>query len=156
MHKLVLVGDDHEELHRTPECYRILEPMIALAQCSKVQRIIVAGEQSIELMFELERCGYAHVASTARPAEQCQVALIDWLGHTFRSLETTLDWLVDFFLRPDAVLVVLTDRQKAQAREGVYTALERRGFSIEVATVRADGSLVSARRRELSLIHKAA
>jgi hypothetical protein len=71
------------QLHRTPECYRILEPMIALAQCSKVQRIIVAGEKSIELMFELERRGYTHVASTAncgQPAEQYQVALIDWLG----------------------------------------------------------------------------
>jgi hypothetical protein len=71
------------QLHRTPECYRILEPMIALAQCSKVQRIILAGEKSIELMFGLERYGYAHVASTANcggPAEQYQVALIDWLG----------------------------------------------------------------------------
>jgi hypothetical protein len=146
------------QLHRTPECYRILEPMIALAQCSKVQRIIVAGEKSIELVFELERCGYAHVASTAncgRPAEQYQVALIDWRGRTFRSLERTLDWLVDF-LRPDAVLVVGTDCQKAQARVSVYTALEGRGFSIEAATVRADGSLVSARRRELSSIRKAA
>jgi hypothetical protein len=146
------------QLHRTCECYRVLEPMIALAQCSKVQRIIVAGEKSVELMFELERCGYTHVASTAncgRPAEQYQVALIDWRGRTFRSLETTLDWLVDF-LRPDAVLVVWADRQKAQARVSVYTALERRGFSIEAATVRADGSLASARRRELSPIRKAA
>jgi hypothetical protein len=146
------------QLHRTPECYRILEPMIALAQCSKVQRIILAGEKTIELMFELERCGYAHVASTANcggPAEQYQVALIDWRGRTFRSLETTLDWFVDF-LRPDAVLVVWTDCQKARARESVYTALQRRGSSIEAATVRADGSLVSARRRELGPIRKAA
>jgi hypothetical protein len=79
--------------------------MIALAQCSKLQRIIVAGEKSIELMFELERRGYARVASTAncgQPAEQYEVALIDWRRRTFRSLETTLDWLVDF-LRPDGV-----------------------------------------------------
>jgi hypothetical protein len=146
------------QLHRTRECYRILEPLIALAQCAKVQRIIVAGEKSIELMFELERCGYSRVAGTANcglPAEQYQVALIDWRGRTFRSLETTLDWLVDF-LSPDAVLVVWTDRQKALARESIHTALERRGFSIEVATVRADGSNVSARRRELSSIRKVA
>jgi hypothetical protein len=145
-------------LHRTRESHRILDPMIALAQCSKLHRIIVAGEKSIELVFELERWGYAHVASTAncgRPADQYRVALIDWRGRTFRSLETTLDWLVDF-LRPGAVLVVWTDRQKAQARESVYTALERRGFGIETATVRPDGSLVSARRRELSPIRKAA
>jgi hypothetical protein len=144
--------------HRTRECCRILEPMIALERCSKLQRIIVAGEKSIELMFELERWGYAHVASTAncgRPAEQYEVALIDWRRRTFRSLETTLDWLVGF-LRPDGVLVVWSDRQKAQAREGVNAALERRGFNIEATTVRADGSLVSARRREVRPMRKAA
>ena len=85
-------------------------------------------------MFELERWGYAHVASTANcgpPAEQYEVALIDWRRRTFRSLETTVDWLVDF-LRPDGVLVVWTDRQKVQTRESVNAALERRGFIIEV------------------------
>ena len=144
--------------HRTRECHRILEPMIALARCSKLQRIIVAGEKSIELMFELERWGYAHVASTSncgRPAEQYEVALIDWRRRTVRSLETTLDWLVGF-LRPDGVLVVWSDRQKAQAREGMNAALERRGFNIEATTVRADGSLVSARRREVRPMRKAA
>jgi hypothetical protein len=144
--------------HRTRECHRTLEPMIALAQCSTLHRIIVAGEKSIELMFELERWGYAHVASTAncgRPAEQYEVALINWQGRTFRSLETTLDWLVDF-LRPDGVVLVWSDRQKAHSRESVNTALERRGFSIEATTVRADGSLVSARRREVRPIRKAA
>ena len=93
---------------RIRECHRILDPMIALARCSKLQRIIVAGEKSIELMFELERSGYAHVASTAncgRPAEQYEVALVDWRKRTFRALETTLDWLVNL-LRPDGVLVV--------------------------------------------------
>jgi hypothetical protein len=132
--------------------------MIALARCSKLQRIIVAGEKSIELMFELERRGYARVASTAncgQPAEQCEVALVDWRRRTFRSLETTLDWLVDF-LRADGVLVLWTDRQKLQNRESVNAALERRGFIIEATTVRADGSLVSARRREMKPIPKAA
>jgi hypothetical protein len=87
----------------------------------KLHCIIVAGEKSIELMFEIERWGYAHAASTAncgRPAEQYEVMLIDWRKRTFRSLETTLDWLVDF-LHPDGIVVVLNDRQKAQARECV-------------------------------------
>jgi hypothetical protein len=75
-------------------------------------------------------------------------AFIDWRRRTFRSLETTLDWLVDF-LRSDTVLVVWTDRQKAQTSEGVNTALEKLGFNIEATNVRADGSLVSARRRKL-------
>jgi hypothetical protein len=144
--------------HRTCEYRRILEPMIALAQCSKLHRIIVAGEKSIELMFELERWGYAHAASTAncgRPAEQYEVMLIDWRRRTFRSLETTLDWLVDF-LHPDGIVVVWTDRQKAQARECVSAALEERGLNIKATTVRADGWLISARRREMRPIRKAA
>ncbi len=132
--------------------------MIALARCSKLHRIIIAGEKSIELMFELDRWGYARVATTAncgRPAEQYEVALIDWRKRTLRSLEGTPDWLGDL-LDPDGVIVVWSDRQKAQAREGVNTALEKRGFSIEATTVRADGSLVSARRRDVKPIPKAA
>jgi hypothetical protein len=132
--------------------------VIALAQCSKLQRIIVAGEKSGELMFELERSGYAHVASTAncgRPAEQYEVALVDWRKRTFKALETTLDWLV-YLLRPDGVLVVWTDRQKVQNRESVNAALERRVFIVEAATAHADSSLVSARRRQVKPIPKAA
>ena len=132
--------------------------MIAFAHLGKQQRILIAGERSIELTFELERWGYAHVASTAncgRPAEQYEVALIDWRRRTFRSLETTLDWLVDF-LRLDGVVVVWSDRQKAQARANINAALKKRGFVIEETIVEADGYAVSARRRELTPILKAA
>jgi 4-hydroxy-tetrahydrodipicolinate synthase len=65
----------------TPSGERIIEPMIALARCSKLQRIIVAGSKSPELMFELHRRGYVRVVTTANcglPAEQYDVALVDW------------------------------------------------------------------------------
>lgn len=81
---------------------RILEAMIALAGCSKQQRIVVAGAKSIELTSELTQRGFFHVASTAncgRAAEQSDVALVDWRRRTFQALETALDWLVDF-LKP--------------------------------------------------------
>jgi hypothetical protein len=38
---------------------RIIEPMIALASCSKQHRIVVAGSKAVELMLELHRRGYA-------------------------------------------------------------------------------------------------
>jgi hypothetical protein len=38
----------------------------------------------------------------------------------------------------------------------VNAALEKRGFNIEATTVRADGSLVSAQRRDVKPIPKAA
>jgi hypothetical protein len=44
---------------------RIIEPMIDLARCSKLGRIIVAGADSAALMFELHRRGYVRVATTA-------------------------------------------------------------------------------------------
>jgi hypothetical protein len=137
---------------------RIVELMMALARCSKLQRIIVAGEKGIELMLELERRGYRHVAATANcglPTEQYDVALMDWRRRTFRALETTLDWLVEF-LRSEGVLVVWTDPQKPAVRESLNAALEKHGFVIEATRAHANGYAVSARRREVKPIPKAA
>jgi hypothetical protein len=137
---------------------RIVEPMIALARCSKQQRIIVAGLKSIELTFELHRRGFVSVSSTAncgRAAGQYEVALVDWRRRTFKALEATLGWLVDF-LSPDGLLVIWVDPQRAAVRDGLRLELERRGFVIEGNTVYEYGSAISARRREAKPIPKAA
>jgi hypothetical protein len=136
------------EPHLSPS-ERIIEPMIALARCSKLQRIIVAGSKSFELMFELERRGYVHVATAAncgRAAAQYEIALIDLRRRGVKNLEPTLDWLAHF-LSPTGVLVVWSDPQKPEAREGVCAVLEGRGFVIEDRTIRDDGFAYSARQR---------
>jgi hypothetical protein len=127
---------------------RILEPMIALARCSKSQRVIVAGSKSFELMFELERRGYDHVATAAncgRAAGQYEVALIDLRHRTVKSLEPTLNWLA-YFLHPTGILVIWGDPQKLAARECVSAVLENHGFKIEDRTIRDDGFALSARQ----------
>jgi hypothetical protein len=137
---------------------RILEPMIALANCSKQHRIVVAGSNGVELMLELQRRGYARAAATANcghPAGQYDVALVDWRRRTFKTLEVALDWLVEF-LSPAGILVVWVDPQKATANEALRLSLERRGFVIEAGTVHECGCAVSARRREMNPIRKAA
>lgn len=142
----------------TPAGDRIVEPMIALAGCSKQHRIVVAGSKAVELMLELHRRGYARTAATANcghPAGQYDIALVDWRRRTFKSLEIALDWLVDF-LSPSAVLVVWADPQKATANDALRLSLERRGFVIEGGTVHDCGCAVSARRRELNPARKAA
>jgi hypothetical protein len=144
--------------HATPAGDRIIEPMIALASCAKQHRIVVAGSKGVELMLELQRRGYVRTASTANcghPAGQYDVALVDWRQRTFKSLEVALDWLVDF-LSPSGVLVVWVDPQKATANEALRQSLERRGFVIEAGTVHDCGCAVSARRREMNPIRKAA
>ncbi len=137
---------------------RIIESMIALARCSKQQRIIVADSKSVELMFDLHRRGYGRAAATAncgRADGQYDVALVDWRRRTFRALETTLDWLVDF-LNPAATLVVWVDPQKPAANQNLRAALERRGFVMEDGAMHEFGYAVSARRRELNPMRKAA
>src|ERR1700754_444579 len=95
----------------TSESDRIIEPMIALASCSKQHRIVVAGSKGVELMLELLRRGYVRTAATANcgyPAGQYDVALVDWRRRTFEALETSLDWLAEL-LHPGGILVVWVD-----------------------------------------------
>jgi hypothetical protein len=137
---------------------RIIEPMIALAGCSKQHRIVVAGSKGIELMLELHRRGYARAAATANcghPAGQYDVALVDWRRRRFKTLEPALDWLVDF-LSPAGLLVVWVEPQKAAATEALRLSLEERGFVIEAGTIHECGCAVLARRRELNPVRKAA
>src|SRR6202035_173508 len=138
----------------TPVGDRIIQPMIALAGCSKQHRIVVAGSKGVELMLELHRRGYVRAAATANcghPAGQYDVALVDWRRRTFKTLEVALDWLVGV-LRPAGVVVVGVDPQKATANETLRLSLEKRGFVIESGTVHECGCAVSARRREMNPI----
>src|SRR6202171_4359343 len=91
----------------TPVGDRIVEPMIALAGCSKQHRIVVAGSRAVELMLELHRRGYGRAAATANcghPAGQYGVALVDWRRRTFKTLEVALDWLGGFLGPPGGVV----------------------------------------------------
>jgi hypothetical protein len=144
--------------HLTPASARIMEPMIALARCSKLQRIIVAGSNGAELMFELHRRGYARVATTPNcglPAGQYDVALVDWRQRSLKAFETTLDWLMDF-LSPTGVLVVWVDPQEPAANRNLRSMLERHGLLVEAGTIHECGSAVSARQCELNPISKVA
>ena len=137
---------------------RIIDPMIALAGCSVHDRIVVAGSRGMELMLELHQRGYVHAASTGncgRPAGQYDAALVDWRRRTFLSLETTLDWLLNF-LSPDGVLVVWVDAHKPAADQSLRASIERRGFVIEQGTVHECGCALSARRRQTRPLQKAA
>ena len=136
--------------HPIPEGDRILEPMIALARCSNLHRIVVAGAKSVELMFDLHRRGYARAAGTAysgRPAGQYDVALVDWCRRPVKELGTTLSWLVGYICAA-GVLVIWVDPQKPAAIQNLRSALEKRSFVVEAGIVREDGNAVSARRRD--------
>jgi hypothetical protein len=141
-----------------PAGEHIIEPMLALARCSKLQRIIVAGSQSAELMFELHRRGHVRVATTSTcglPAGQYDVALVDWRQRSLKALETTLDWLVDF-LSPAGVVVVWVDPQEPAGNRKLRRALEAHGLIVEAGTIHAHGSAISAQRRDMKPLPRAA
>src|SRR5258708_39923619 len=109
----------------TPAGDRIIEPMVALAGCSKQHRIVVAGARGVELMLELQRRGYVRTAATANcghPAGQYDVALVDWRRRTFKTLEVALDWLGGF-PRPSGLGGVWVGPQKAVANEAPRPSL---------------------------------
>jgi hypothetical protein len=142
----------------TPSSERIIEPMLGLARCSKHHRIIVAGSQRSELMFELHRRGYVRVATTTTcglPDGQYDVALVDWRRHSINALATTLDWLVHFLV-PSGVLVAWLDPQERVGNRKLRAMLEGHGFVVEAGTVRDHGSAVAARRCDPCPVSKAA
>ena len=142
----------------TPSSERIIEPMLGLARCSKHHRIIVAGSQRSELMFDLHRRGYGRVATTTTcglPDGQYDVALVDWRQHSINALETTLDWLVHF-LTPSGVLVAWLDPQERAGNRTLRAMLEEHGLVVEAGTVRDHGSAVAARRCDPCPVSKAA
>src|SRR6516162_6109227 len=137
---------------------RIVEPIIALAHCSKLARIIVTGTNSAEAVIDLHRLGYARATTTSNcglPAGQYDVVLLDGRQRSIKAIETTLDWVADF-LNLTGVLIVWLDSHQPAAGRALRSVLESRGFRIEAGTVHERGAAVAARRCEVKPIPKVA
>jgi hypothetical protein len=137
---------------------RIIDPMIALAGCSTLHRILVAGSKSMEMTMELQRRGYPRVAASGncgQPAGQYDVALVDWRRRPLRTLETALDWLVNF-ISPVGTLVVWVDAQKPAANQSLRDLIEAHGFVVMQGAVHDCGSALAARRQQTYPLQKAA
>jgi hypothetical protein len=132
--------------------------MIALAGCSKRQRVVVVGSKGMELMLELHRRGYllaAAAGNCGRPTGQYDVALVDWRRRTLHALELTMDWLMNF-LSPRAVLVVWVDAQKPAANDSLRASVTKRGLVIVRGAVHECGCALLARRSQDYPVQKAA
>ena len=137
---------------------RIIDPMIAIANCSTRQRIVVVGAKSMELMMELHRRGYLLAAAAGNcglPAGQYEVALVDWRRRTLHALDASMDWLDDF-LSPLAVLVIWLDAQKAAAKDTLRAAITKHGFVVLQGAEHPCGSVLLARRSQAFPVQQAA
>ncbi|WP_304500788.1 hypothetical protein [Bradyrhizobium japonicum] len=137
---------------------RIIDPMMAIANCSTRQRIVVVGAKSMELMMELHRRGYLLAAAAGNcglPAGQYEVALVDWRKRALHAIDATVDWLDDFLSRR-AVLVIWLDAQRAAAKEALRAAVTKRGFVVLQGAEHPCGSVLLARRSEAIPLRQAA
>jgi hypothetical protein len=137
---------------------RIVAPIIALAHCSKLARIMVTGADGAGAVIDLHRLGYARATTTTNcglPARQYDVVLLDGRQRSIKAIETTLDWVADF-LRLTGVLIVWLDPLQPATGRPLRTMLEGHGFRIEAGTVHERGSAVSAQRCEFKPISKVA
>ena len=145
---------EHSIMRVDPSCApaseRVLESMIELARCSKLDRVIVAGATAPELMVGLQCRGYARVATVATcglPHGQYGIALVNWEARSIKALETTLTWLVQY-LGASAVLVIRLDPLECTANLRLKSILQNLGFQIEVGALCEQGLAVSACRRD--------
>jgi hypothetical protein len=135
---------------------RIVEPIIALAHCSKLARIIVTGANSAEAVIDLHRLGYARATTSSNcglPAGQYDVVLLDGRQRSIKAIQTTLDWVAESLT---GVLIVWLDPLQPATGRPLRTVLESHGFRIEAGTVHERGSAVAARCCELKPIFKVA
>jgi hypothetical protein len=131
-----------------PAGERVLDGMVELAGCSRLDRVIVAGATASDLMLGLHCRGYARVAAVAScglPHGQYGVALVNWEGRSIKALATTLDWLVQYLGRA-AVLVIRLDPLERTANRKLMSILDNLGFHIEVGALCEQGLAVSACR----------
>ena len=140
-----------------PAVDRIIEPMLDLAHCSKLNGIVVVGANS--------RADVRTVPSWL--CARCDDDELRPSGWTVRCgvgrLAGTLDQgprhdlhrLVGF-LSPWGMLVVWIDPQEPAGDRKLRSMLEKHGLVIEASTVRECGSAVSAQRLEIKPISKAA
>jgi hypothetical protein len=137
---------------------RNVEPMIALAHCSRLARMIVTGANSAEVVVDLHRLGYQRATTTTNcglPDGQYDVALLDGRQCSIKAIETTLDWLVDF-VGLAGVLIVWLDPHAGAAGPRLRGILDSHGFRIEVGTFHDRGAAVAARRCETGTTSKVA
>src|SRR5262249_50005403 len=90
---------------------------MAFRSVSRQSHVDTNGAVMIPSRISQSCRGYVRVATTANcglPAEQYDVALVDWRGRSIKALDATLDWFLDF-LTPARGLVVWLDPQEPAA-----------------------------------------
>ncbi len=134
----------------TPACEQIIDTMIQLTRLSYAQRVIVAGNESLQTCVALHRRGYLRVTSVsiAHPHGRYAVGYING-EHSYQAIEMGLD-LITHFLAPSADIAIRIDRGESGFGGHIRERLEILGFRIEAGVRCKQGLVLSAHRQNFS------
>jgi len=130
--------------HCTSDLEQVVETMIALTRLSRLDGIIIAGNESMEFYLSLRRHGFVRIATptTLRaPRRQYTVGLI--------AAPNPLTALVQAspFLTTNAVVAILVESRDGQFCLKVRERLRQMGFRIEAGVRCHRGLVLSASRQ---------
>ena len=143
--------------HTDPKREQVIDTMIELTRLSNLHRAIVAGSDSLELYFALQRRGFFRVSTTATcrvPRGQHPVGLIAGQNAP-AEIEVALGQILPF-LGASAAIAVLIDSREGGSSLKVRTRLEQIGFRIEAGVRCHQGLVLSAYRQGFGWIENAA
>jgi hypothetical protein len=140
-----------------PNREQVIDTMIELTRLSNLHRAIVAGSDSLELYFALQRRGFFRVSTTATcrvPRGQHPVGLIAGQNAP-AAIEVALGQILPF-LGASAAIAVLIDSRQGGSSLKVRARLEQIGFRIEAGVRCHQGLVLSAYRQGFGWIENAA
>lgn len=128
----------------------IVNTMIDLAHLSRSHRIVVAGDDSIELYLALRRRGFAYpvIASHRRVPRGPYTAALIAGDLSFPAIEAALAQ-VSRFLDAAANIAVSIESRESGLGLKVRTKLQQLGFRIEAGARCREGFVLAAHRQDL-------
>jgi hypothetical protein len=140
-----------------PNREQVIDTMIELTRLSNLHRAIVAGSDSLDLYFALQRRGFFRTSTTATcrvPRGQHPVGLIAGQNSP-AAIETALGQILPF-LCASAAIAVLIDSREGGSSLKIRSRLEQIGFRIEAGVRCQQGLVLSAYRQGFGWIENAA
>jgi hypothetical protein len=152
-----LPAQESQMHHSVPGREQVVDTMIGLTRLSNLHRVIVAGDDSMELYLALRRRGFIRVATTAtcRIAKAQHAVGLITDHNSPAAIEAALT-RTSPFLCASAAIAILIDSRESGVCLKIRSRLEQMGFRIEAGVRCRQGLVLSAYRQGFAQLENAA
>jgi hypothetical protein len=152
-----LPNQESQMEHSVPSREQVVDTMIGLTRLSNLHRVIVAGDDSMELYSALRRRGFIRVATTAtcRIANAQHAVGLITDQNPARAIEAALTRIAPFLCASAAIAILIDSRESGVCLK-IRSRLEQMGFRIEAGVRCRQGLVLSAYRQGFGQLENAA